>query len=56
MAARTGMNDLITELRGMTNAGSADTTIAGTAYWSDNQLQAILDRNRFDQDRLQLVI
>lgn len=44
MAARTTMATLITALRGFTNAGTADFTIAGTAYWSDEQLQTILDR------------
>lgn len=46
--ARTSMADLITSLRGLTNAGTADYTISGTAaivYWTDNQLQAVLDRH-----------
>ena len=46
--ARTGLADLITELRGMTEAGTADYTIASTAYWSDNQLQNVLDMYRTD--------
>ena len=48
MTARTGMTDLITTLRGMTNAGTADYTIGSTAYWSDDQLQARLDAHRMD--------
>lgn len=48
MTARTGMTDLITTLRGMTNAGTADYTIGSTAYWSDDQLQAKLDAHRMD--------
>lgn len=44
--ARTGMTNLIAELRGMCNAGSADYTINGVAYWTDDQLQSILDRNK----------
>lgn len=46
MTARTGMAYIITELRGMTNAGTADYTIAGSAYWTDDQLQAVLDDHR----------
>lgn len=48
MTARTGMSVLITTLRGMTNAGSADYTIAGSAYWTDDQLQTVLDHHRQD--------
>lgn len=46
MSARATMSDLITELRGMCDAGTADFTIAGTSaitYWSDAQLQTALD-------------
>lgn len=46
MTARTTMSSLISTLRGMTNAGTADYTVAGSAYWSDDQLQTILDRYR----------
>ena len=46
--ARTGMADLIIELRGMTEAGKSDYSIASTAYWSDNQLQDVLDTKRED--------
>jgi hypothetical protein len=46
MTARTGMTDLLTKLRGMTQAGTADVTINGQAYWTDDQLQDVLDRNR----------
>ena len=48
MTARTGMTDLITSLRGMTNAGTADYTVGATTYWSDDQLQAALDAHRMD--------
>lgn len=44
MVARTGMSNLLSALRGMTNAGTADFTIGTTAYWSDDQLQTICDR------------
>ncbi len=40
------MATLITELRGMTGVGTADTTIAGTTWYTDDQLEDILDRHR----------
>lgn len=45
MAARTGMSNLITKLRGMTAAGTADYTVNGAAYWTDEQLEDVLDEN-----------
>ena len=52
MTARTGMADLITELRGFVEAGTADYSIVGSAgttnYWDDTQLQNILDIHRTD--------
>ena len=48
MTARTTMANLIGELRGMTDAGADDYTIGLVAYWTDDQLQAILDRNRIE--------
>lgn len=48
MAARTGMTSLIAELRSMTEAGTADYTVAGTTYWTDDQVQDELDRTRED--------
>lgn len=45
---RSGMTWLIGELRGMTEAGTADYTVAGSAYWSDTQLQDVLDIHRTD--------
>lgn len=44
--ARAGMANLILELRRRTLAGTADTTIGATTYWSDDQLQAVLDTYR----------
>lgn len=32
----------------MVNAGTADYTIAGTSYWTDDQLQDVLDQHRND--------
>lgn len=51
MSARSGMANLILRLRGMTEAGTADYTLAGVAYWSDDQLQAVLDSHRTDLAR-----
>jgi hypothetical protein len=42
--ARATMNALIEVLRGFTNAGTADYTIAGIDYFSNDHLEAILDR------------
>lgn len=55
MTARSGMASLILELRGMTSAGTADYTVAGAAYWTDDQLQAILDKHRTEVVSDQLV-
>lgn len=46
--ARSGMLNLVAQLRGMCNAGVNDYTIAGVPYWSDAQLQTILDEYRSD--------
>lgn len=46
MVARTGMSELITSLRGMCDAGTADYTVASGTYWTDDQLQEVLDRYR----------
>jgi hypothetical protein len=48
MTARDGMADLITELRALCEAGTADYAIDGTDFWTDDQLQASLDRFRND--------
>lgn len=42
--ARSGMTDLIQQLRAATNAGIDDATVAGETYWSDDHLQSELDR------------
>ena len=42
---RQGMQNLVTRLRAMTNASNSDYTLDGTAYFSDDQLQDILDSN-----------
>ena len=48
MAARTGMTDLISRLRGMSSAGTADYIVAAISYWSDDHLQNVLDAHRLD--------
>lgn len=46
--ARTGMANLITELRGLAEAGTADYSVTSTTYWTDDQLQDVLDLHRRD--------
>lgn len=46
--ARTGMSDIIAELRTLAECGTADYSIAGTDHWTDDQLQAVLDMHRTD--------
>src|SRR5689334_5392250 len=48
MAARTGMANLILRLRALTETATSDYSVSGTSYWTDNQLQDILDANRVD--------
>ena len=45
MTARASMSDLLLTLRGLVSAGSAEYTVNGSAYWTDEQLQAVLDRH-----------
>lgn len=54
MAARAGMANLILRLRSMCSAGTADYTVNGTAYWTDDQMQNYLDRYRSTLKRLPL--
>lgn len=46
MTVRTTMIEMISRLRNMAQTGTSDYTVASTAYWSDEQLQDALDRNR----------
>lgn len=46
--ARSGMAELILELRALGDCSPDDYKIAGVPYWSDAQLQKILDNNRSD--------
>lgn len=53
--ARTGMASLILELRGLTDAEAGQTIVDGIPYWSDDQLQDILDNNSSAIDDVLLV-
>ena len=46
--ARAGMLPLIRKLRRLTNAGPVDYLVAGEPYWTDAQLQEVLDVHRTD--------
>lgn len=46
--ARAGMTALLTEFRGLAEAGTAEYSVAGTSYWTDDQLQDVLDIHRKD--------
>jgi hypothetical protein len=48
MTARTGMANLITELRQMAEAGTADYTLGASTFWTDDHLQDVLDLHRLD--------
>ncbi len=48
MTARTGMDNLINKLRARSDAGTADYVSGGITFWTDDQLQEILDENRSD--------
>lgn len=48
---RAGMSELVQMLRGLCNAGVADAVVAGVTYWSDDQLQEILDGTRMTHTR-----
>lgn len=53
--ARTTLAALIGDLRGMTDAGTADWTQGTAVFWDDDQIQLALDRHRVDIYREQLV-
>lgn len=55
MTVRTSMASLITTLRGFANAGLADYSIDSTAYFSNEQLQAVLDRYKTDLNDIQII-
>lgn len=43
--ARSGMSNLITRLRQATSAGTADYTVGSDTYWSDDNIEDVLDSN-----------
>lgn len=46
--ARPGMTDLIGQVRRITGAGTAEYAAADTTWWTDDQLQDVLDAHRRD--------
>jgi hypothetical protein len=54
VSARSGMASLITDLRAMTAVGTADFTVNGSAYFTDDQLEDTLDRHALHYTRMQL--
>jgi len=56
MTLRDGMADLITRLRSMGDAGTADYTLGSETYWTDDQLQDVLDGHRDDIRRERLMM
>lgn len=55
-SARSGLTDLIGDLRLMADAGANDFTIAGQPYWTDKQLERELDRVRSELYRQPLEV
>lgn len=53
--ARSTMTELISQLRVMTEASASTETVNGVLYWTDDQLQSILDRHSTYWNRLALV-
>ena len=52
--ARTGMTTLIDTVRGMTDAGTGDYTVGTATYFSDNEVQRVMDRNRTEVIRSEM--
>lgn len=48
MAARSGMADILAQVRQLAACGTNDYTIGSVTYWSDDALQTILDRVRVE--------
>lgn len=48
---RSGMTNLLLELRARCDAGTADYASGGVTHWTDDQLQQVLDRHRVDVPR-----
>jgi hypothetical protein len=56
MTARTGMADIISEVRTLTQTGAADYTLGTVTYWTDEQLQNILDRHALEYDAVPMLM
>lgn len=54
MAIRQGLTSIVNELRRMADVGTAEYTVAGSAYWSDDDLQKALDRRSVLYHRIPL--
>lgn len=52
---RPGMEFLVAELRAMCSAGVSDATVGGLTYWSDDQLQAELDKTQVYARSVELI-
>lgn len=52
--ARTGMTTLIDTVRGMTDAGTADYTVGTVTFWSADEVQRVMDRNRTEVFRSEM--
>ncbi len=52
--SRAGMATLIGEVRVLCNVGTADYSVAGTSYYTDDQIQALLDEHRMTWKHVQL--
>lgn len=52
--SRAGMATLISRVRTLTNAGTAEYTRGTVSYWSDDHIEDVLDRHRIDLVRHKL--
>ena len=50
MTLRTGMSDVVAELRTLCEAGTADYSLGSVSYWTDDQLQNVLDKHALELD------
>jgi hypothetical protein len=48
VGARAGMATLIQQVRALTAAGTAEYTVGTVSYWTDGQIEQVLDRHRVD--------
>lgn len=55
MSVRPGMADIIAYVRLKTDTRVDETTVNGVSYWTDQQIQDILDKHRQDARNLELI-